>query len=161
MPRSTRRSFAIPHPLNDGLEKQLADKTIDYPSTNAAINGLILYQLLSGKPHSVTSRIAYMHNDHQDAIQDFAHELTERGLTVIGSFIRRVAERVAAGEPEPDPAEIERKHADQILEWALRHQRGDQTIWAEIQTENRPSTVTHSDINRPAPPTIKEFPSIS
>lgn len=133
MPRSTRRSFAIPHPLNDGLEKQLADKVIDYPSTNAAINGLILYQLLSGKEHTLTSRIAYMHNDHQDAIQDFAQELTERNLSVMGSFIRRVAERVAAGEPEPDPKEIERKHSDQILEWALRWQRGDETVWTEIK----------------------------
>jgi hypothetical protein len=133
MSRSARRSFAIPHPLNDGLEKQLERKVIDYPSPNAAVNGLILYQLLSGKDHSITSRIAYMHTDHQDAIHDFANEITERGISLMGSFIRRVAERVAAGETEPDPDEIERKHADQILEWALRWQRADETVWTEIK----------------------------
>jgi acetate kinase len=136
MARSIKKSLTITHPLNDGLEKQIADGTIDYPSTNAAHNGLVLYQLLSGKEHPITSKIAYMHADHQDAIHDFARELTERKLSVMGSFIRRVAERVVAGEAEPDPEEIERKHADQILEWALRWQRGDESVWEEVDIAN-------------------------
>lgn len=132
MPRSAKKSISIPHPLLEALEKQLADGILDYPSVNAAINGLLLYQAISRKPHPITSRIAYMHTGHQDAIHDFFAEVNERGLAPSGSFNRRVAERVAAGEPEPDPDSIELKQADQILEWALRWQRGDESVWEEV-----------------------------
>lgn len=139
MARSARRSLAVPHPLIEGLSLQLQSRVIDYPSENAAINGLILYQLLAGKEHSITSRIAYLHASQQDAVHDFALELNVRGLSLMGSFIRRVAERVVAGEIEPDPDRIVRLHADQILAWSLRWKDGDETVWSEID----PSPATH------------------
>lgn len=132
MARSSRRSIAVPHPLVEGLALQLERRVIDYPSENAAINGLILYQLLSAKEHSITSRIAYLHPAMQDAVHDFALELNVRGLSLMGSFIRRVAERVVAGENEPDPDKVIKLHADQILDWAQRWQQGDETVWSEI-----------------------------
>ena len=119
------------------LDHQLRTGVIRYPSTNAAINGLILYQILSGKDHPLTSAIAYMHPTQQDVIHDFALEVARRGLTLMGSFLRRVAERVATGQPEPHPDTIVRLQADQILHWAQRWQRGDQTVWTEIDPRER------------------------
>ena len=135
MGRSKKFTFSIPWPLFETLEKQIEDRILDYPSVSAAVNGIILYQGLSRKDHPITSPISYMHPDRQDVIHDFVRELNERGLNIMGSFIRRVAERVAAGEAEPDPEEIERKHADQILDWALRWQQGDETVWDEIAND--------------------------
>ena len=43
------------------------------PIENAAWIGLVRYQLLSAKPHPITSAIARMHPDDQDAIDDFCH----------------------------------------------------------------------------------------
>lgn len=133
MGRSKKVTLTITWPLFETLESQIADGTIDYPNPNAAVTGLILYQGLSRKEHTLTSPIAYMHLDHQDAIHDFVRELNERGLNLMGSFIRHVAERVAAGEEEPDPETIEKLHADQILSWARRWQQGDEAVWEEIQ----------------------------
>lgn len=132
MARSTKRSIAIANPLLDVLEHQLKSGVLDYPSVNAAINGLLLYQGLTGKPHDITSRIAYMHRDHQDVIHDFTLEMNRRGVSLMGSFIRHVAERVAAGEAEPDPDTIVKMQADHVLELALRWQRGDEDVWSEI-----------------------------
>lgn len=143
MPRSTKRSFSIAHPLWDIIELQLARRVIDYPSANAAINGLILYQGLVGKEHALTSRIAYMHPAHQDAIHDFVLELNHRNLSLVGSFIRRVAERVVAGEAEPDPETVIKLHADQILAWAQRWQGGDDGVWHEIAPGTPPPPVKH------------------
>ena len=133
MARSAKRSVTIPHPLLDSLEIQLQNGTLDYPSRNAAICGLLLYQAISGKEHSITSRIAHMHPHDQDAIHDFALELNRRKISLMGSFIRHVAERVAADDPEPDPDSIIRQHADQILEWSRRWQENDDEIWKEIE----------------------------
>ncbi len=138
-----KRSLTVPHPLVAALALQLERGIIRYPSENAAINGMILYQIFAGKAHDLTSRIAYMHPHHQDAIHDFALELTRRGLSLVGSFIRRVAERVAAGEAEPDPDTIVRLHADQILLWAQRWQQGDESVWREIA--GRPAPPTQGD----------------
>lgn len=143
MGRSTKHSVSTPYPLHDGLTHQLEHGVIEYPSANAAINGLILYQLLSGKGHDLTSKIAYMHPTHQDAIHDFALELTRRGLSLTGSFLRRVAERVAEGLPEPDPEAIIKLQADQILAWAQRWQRGDDRVWHEIAPGTPPPPVDH------------------
>ena len=97
MPRSRTVSIQLPHPLYDGLEDQITEGVIDYRNVPSSIKGLILYQLLSGKEHSLTSPILHLQDDRQDVVFDFAYELNRRGLSVAGSFIRRVSERVAAG----------------------------------------------------------------
>lgn len=136
MPRSRTVTIQLPHPLYDGLEDQITDGVIDYRNVPSSIKGLILYQLLHGKEHALTSPIMHLHDERQDVVFDFAYELNRRGLNAVGSFLRRVAERVAAGEEEPNPAAIERMQATQILDWALRWQRGDESVWAEIETRH-------------------------
>lgn len=130
MSRSEKRSLTIPVPVRAGLRLQLDRSVPDYPSENACWIGLARYQLLYGGPHPITSAIARFHPQDQDLIDDFLLELNERGLALRGQFMRHIAERVVGGLPEPNPEEIVRLQATEILGVAKRWKDGND-VWKE------------------------------
>jgi len=118
MPRSIKKSVAIPQVIRDGLLNQLRDRVIDYPSENAAWIGLARYQLLIGKPHPMTAPIARMHPDDQDLIDDFLGELAVRKLSLKGQFLTRLIREVVAGRDQPSEDEVAQLVPNQLLKWA-------------------------------------------
>lgn len=128
MPRSEKRSLTIPHPVREGLRLQLERGVVAYPSENACWIGLARYQLLHGGAHPITSEIARFHETEQDVIDDFLLELNRRGHSLAGQFMRHLAERVVAGLPEPDPDQVIRRQAREILDLARRWQQGED-VW--------------------------------
>ena len=132
MPRSAKKSVAIPHPNLDGLKEQQKRRLFRYPSDNALIVGLIRYQLIIGKSHPITEEIARMHPEDQDTIDDFLLELNKRGLSLGGSFLEHVVERTVSEEKNPDTETIIRLQASKILELANRLRDGDSELWEEL-----------------------------
>lgn len=117
----------------DGINLQLENGTIQYPSENAAVVGLMVYQLIVGMAHPITSQISFMRAEDQDSIYDFLYELNRRGLNLKGQFLNATIQRVVRREPEADPSQIAALQAREILELARRWQYGDHTVWSEIE----------------------------
>ncbi len=99
MSRSTKKSITVPNPIREGLQVQLKEGILDYPSENAAWIGLVRYQLLSGKPHPITSAIARMHAGDQDVIDDFLLEIAKRGLTLKGQLLSHLIREALTSTP--------------------------------------------------------------
>ena len=125
MSRSTKKSITVPNPIREGLQVQLKQGTLDYPSENAAWIGLVRYQLLSGKPHPITSAIARMHPDDQDVIDDFLLDVAKRGLTLKGQFLSHLIREALTrtlearagrtpAQPSPRPGGIARPAAQAV-----------------------------------------------
>jgi hypothetical protein len=132
MARSKKTSLNVPNPLLDGIQLLQDKGIINYPSTNAAIVGLIRYALLKPGPHYITEAISHLHADQQDIIDDFLLEIAQRGHSLGRTFLRHAADRASQNLPEPDPETIQRTTAGQSLNLALRWQQGDETVWDEI-----------------------------
>ena len=134
MSRSKRYSGKSPHLIEEALEIQQQNGILNYPSANARRVGQDLYQALYGGQHWITEAISRMGPDDQDCIHDFALWLNQNGLTMGGQFLRRVADRAAAGEPEPDSHELPRRSAGEILELARRVANGEgETVANELK----------------------------
>jgi hypothetical protein len=123
MPRSIKKSVAIPQVVRDGLLNQLRDRVIDYPSENAAWIGLARYQLLIGKPHPMTAPIARMHPDDQDLIDDFLSELALRKLSLKGQFLTRLIKEAVAGLDHPTQEKVVELVPSELLRWAKEWRR--------------------------------------
>lgn len=126
MPRSIKKSVAIPQPIRDGLLKQLHNGVIDYPSENAAWIGLARYQLLIGKPHPMTAPIARMHQTDQDLIDDFICELASRGLSLKGQFLARLIKEAVSGLQNPTENAVAELVPRELLRWAVEWRRDPQ-----------------------------------
>lgn len=125
MPRSTKKSITVPMPIRDGLARQIHDKTLDYPSENAAWIGLARYQLLVGQPHPVTTAIARMHPEDQDVIDDFLLEVARSGITLRGQFLMRLIQQAIAGSHRPNEQEVATLVPAELLKTAKQWQRGE------------------------------------
>ena len=140
MSRSVSYSGKTPHALEDALEIQRRKKLVDYESSNAFVNGLKLYQALYGGRHWITEEIATWGITKQDTVHDFALWLNENDLTLGGSFLRRVAERVNAAEAEPSEEDRLRWTPREILKLAERVAEGPEEaekVKAELQQGRR------------------------
>lgn len=74
--RSTPRTVKIPVPLIDAIEhlRQTDQPFADYPSTNAALVGLLRYAIAFPRPHELTAGIARLSPGDQDRIDDLLLE---------------------------------------------------------------------------------------
>lgn len=118
MPRSTKKSITVPMPIRDGLAHQIKDKTLDYPSENAAWIGLARYQLLIGKPHPVTAAIARMHPEDQDVIDDFLLEAARKGLSLKGQLLMRLIQQAISGAADPTEQQVAELVPGELLKMA-------------------------------------------
>ncbi len=80
--RSTPRTVKIPVPLLDAVEhlRRPGQPLAAYPSTNAALVGLIAYAVAFPRPHQLTAGLARMPNEDQDAVHDFLLRATVEGI---------------------------------------------------------------------------------
>ena len=124
MARSAKRSLTVPHPVRDALQTQIEDGTLNYPSENAAIIGLIRYQLICGKAHPLTEPIARMHPDEQDVIDDFLLAITEAGLNLKGQFLENLVKQVTAGEDSQSLSVVNQLLPTQLLKMAKQWKAG-------------------------------------
>lgn len=127
MPRSTKKSITVPLPIRDGLAHQIADKTLDYPSENAAWIGLARYQLLIGKPHPVTAAIARMHPEDQDVIDDFLLDVAKKGLSLRGQLLERLIKRAIEGSGNPGEQEVAALVPAELLRMAKAWREAERT----------------------------------
>lgn len=123
MPRSIKKSIAIPQPVRDALMSQIQDEVLDYPSENAAWIGMARYQLLIGKPHPVTTAIARMHPNDQDVIDDFLLEISRLGLSLKGQFLSRLVHEVVASCADPTEQEVVQLVPAELLRLAKEWKR--------------------------------------
>jgi len=130
MPRSLKKSIAVPHPIREGLAAQVQGGILDYPSENATWIGLARYQLLIGKPHPVTAAIARMHPDDQDVIDDFLLDLSQRGLSLRGQFLSRVIRRAIDGCEDPTEQEVAGLVPGELLRMAREWRRNPNEVLA-------------------------------
>lgn len=80
--RSAPRTVKIPVPLLDAIEhlRQSGQPLADYPSTNAALVGLLRYAIAFPKPHALTAGIARMPAADQDRIDDLLAAAAQSGI---------------------------------------------------------------------------------
>ena len=132
MSRSTKKSITVPNPIREGLQVQLKEGTLDYPSENAAWIGLVRYQLLSGKPHPITSAIARMHADDQDVIDDFLLEIAKRGLTLKGQLLSHLIREALTGTSTPTEQEIANLLPQELLKMAKEWRKKPEKVIAAL-----------------------------
>jgi len=80
--RSSSKSFKIPVALLDAVDhlRQPGQPLADYPSTNAAIIGLIAYTVAFPRPHELTAGLSRLHPDDQDKVHDFLLRAVKDGI---------------------------------------------------------------------------------
>ena len=132
MPRSSKKSIAVTHPVRTGLLAQLKAGILAYPSENAIWMGLARYQLLIGKPHPVTAAIARMHADDQDAIDDFLLEIASRGLSLKGQFLERLVALGIARCQNPTEQEVTELLPDELLRLAKAWRKDPEGVLASL-----------------------------
>ncbi len=141
MSRSTKKSITVPNPVREGLQTQLKGGTLDYPSENAAWIGLARYQLLSGKPHPITSAIARMHPDDQDVIDDFLLEITRLGLTLKGQLLSHLIRGAISGTNAPTEQEIANLLPQELLKLAREWQKKPEKVMAALSRKYSTNTL--------------------
>ena len=132
MPRSSKKSIAVTHPVRTGLLAQLKAGILAYPSENAIWMGLARYQLLIGKPHPVTAAIARMHPDDQDAIDDFLLAIASRGLSLKGQFLERLVALGIARCDHPNQQEVTELLPDELLRLAKAWKKDPEKVIARL-----------------------------
>ena len=137
MPRSSKKSIAVTHPVRTGLLAQLKAGILDYPSENAIWMGLARYQLIIGKPHPVTAAIARMHADDQDAIDDFLLEIASRGLSLKGQFLERLVALGIARCQNPTEQEVTELLPDELLAMARRWRKDPEGVLAGLDDRTK------------------------
>lgn len=138
MARSKTRSFRLPHAVVDALELQMKRGVIDYPTINAAVQGLMTYQLVVAQEHPLTSEVSRMPQDHQDLIYDFLLEMTQRGLSLKGSLLNALVYKAMGLLPDVEsPRDLSKLSAVALLELARRWRKGDETVWDDIDRRKK------------------------
>ena len=137
MPRSTKRSMTIPNPVRDGLAAQIRTGILGYPSENAAWIGLARYQLLIGKPHPVTTAIAFMHQSDQDVIDDFLLAIASRGLALRGTLLDHLIKKAIDGNGEPNTQETAALVPQELLNLAKEWRKSPEEVLTRLQKESR------------------------
>lgn len=101
--RSRPRKLNTPTALDDAIEQRV--KELGYESFSDYVNGLIVYDLYTRKPHYLTGEISKLSRTeidklHDDLARDFA-----AGETIGGSWFearhRKAVEDLAAGKEVP------------------------------------------------------------
>jgi len=136
MSRSTKKSITVPNPIREGLVIQLKGGILDYPSENAAWIGLVRYQLLSGKPHPITSAIARMHPDDQNVIDNFLLEIAKRGLTLKGQLLSHLIREALTGTSEPTEQEIANLLPLELLKMAKEWRKKPEKVIAALSRKS-------------------------
>ena len=82
--RSSSKSFKIPVPLLDGLDflRQTGQPMADYPSTNAAVIGLIAYAVAFPREHQLTAGLSLLRPEEQDLVHDFLLAALQTGINL-------------------------------------------------------------------------------
>jgi hypothetical protein len=132
MSRSIKKSITVPNPVREGLNLQISEGVLDYPSENAAWIGLARYQLLIGKPHPVTAAIARMHADDQDTIDDFLLEIASRRLNLRGRLLSRLIHRAINGCSQPNEQEVEQLVPQELLKIAKEWRKHPEQVMARL-----------------------------
>jgi hypothetical protein len=80
--RSAPRTVKIPVPLIDTVEylRRPGHPFTDYPSTNAALVGLLRYAIAFPRPHELTAGIARLPAADQDQIDDLIAKAVRAGV---------------------------------------------------------------------------------
>jgi hypothetical protein len=80
--RSAPRTVKIPVPLLEAVDhlRQPGQPLADYPSTNAALVGLLRYAVAFPRPHELTAGIARLPAADQDKIDDLLASAARSGL---------------------------------------------------------------------------------
>lgn len=90
------RSLKIPVDLAEAAEMRA--KELGYPSWGAFVKGLMRYDLMVLKPHSVTVEIAQMSHASQDAVDARLLENLKNGRAERGSYLERLLEKMKDAE---------------------------------------------------------------
>jgi len=82
--RSIARTVKVPIPIIEAIEclRKPGQPLSDYPSTNAALVGLLRYAIAFPKPHRLTAGIARLPQSEQDEIDDFLAECARTGRSL-------------------------------------------------------------------------------
>jgi hypothetical protein len=80
--RSAPRTVKVPVPLLEALDhlRKPGQPFADYPSTNAALVGLIAYAVAFPRPHKLTAGLAKMRPEDQDIVHDFLLKAATEGI---------------------------------------------------------------------------------
>lgn len=105
---------------------------MDYSSENAAVIGLMVYQLIVGKSHPLTSAILHMPPADQDCIYDFLLEMTKRRMNLKGQLLNAMIHRAMGTAPQISLDRIAQLQAPELLALARRWKDGDEKVWEEI-----------------------------
>ena len=109
--RSKPKSVKVPSILAEPAEDR--SRELGYGSFNAYVTGLIRYDLVSLKPHTLTVPIALMDLDAQDRIDTDLAQLHSTGEGAKGQWLEHVIERAVEKclEAKPDSSPDELKKA--------------------------------------------------
>ncbi len=132
MPRSSKKSIAVTHPVRNGLLAQMKAGVLDYPSENAAWIGLARYQLIVGKPHPITAAIDRMRQPDQDVIDEFLHEVSRRRLTLKGQFLEKLVALGIARCQHPNQQEVTELLPDELLRLAKAWRKEPEKVIASL-----------------------------
>jgi len=82
--RSSSKSFKIPVPLLDAIDhlRQSGHPLAPYPSTNAAVIGLIAYAVAFPRDHQLTASLSLLRPEDQDAVHDFLLAALKAGINL-------------------------------------------------------------------------------
>lgn len=101
--RSKVRSLRGPVVIMDLLEVRARE--LGYPSVNAYLIGLVIYDFLTRRLHTTTVEIARQSPEEQDLIHDEIAQMFRTGETLKGSWfearMQEAVEKVAKGDDVP------------------------------------------------------------
>lgn len=113
--RSTSKKYNLPTALDEAVSQRWAEA--GYDNQAEYVMGLIRYDLLTRKPHSLTTGVSKLSRSEQDKLDDGIAKAFATGETVNGSWFERVVKEAveATGTQEPEESRLTRELLNRLV----------------------------------------------